>query len=152
MLNPIKQIYLFNEKASLLDTQYDDCLEDSMVIEECLENHTSLSELGKLFHLSPIDSTPKQLSRDIVATSHNRGKPISDIDRLDKACDKAIIAIGSMAKLGLNPAQITQAFNTVMQANIAKVSAPKDSTGKLTKPSNFVGPEAKLQELLDKRM
>lgn len=150
MVNPIKQIYDFNQKANLL-VGYTDCLEDSMVIEECLENHSSLSSLGKLFHLSPEDSTPKQLSRDIVATSHNRDLPIADIDRLDKACDKAILAIGSMAKLGLNPNQITRALNTVMQANLSKLSSPTDSTGKLTKPADYVGPEAKLQLILDER-
>lgn len=150
MLNPIKQIYEFNHKAKLTD-KYDDCLEDSMVIEECLENHSSLSALGKLFHLTPVDSTPKQLSREIVATTHNRDSTISDIDRLDKACDKAILAIGSMTKLGLNPNQITRALNIVMQANLAKVSQPTDSTGKLTKPTDFVGPEAKLQAILKER-
>jgi len=150
MVNPIKQIYDFNHKAKLVG-EYDDCLEDSMVIEECLENHSSLSELGKLFYLTTADSTPKQLSRDIVATSHSRDQPISDIDRLDKACDKAIIAIGSMVKLGLNPNQITRALNVVMQANLAKLNQPKDSIGKLTKPANFVGPEAKLQHILEER-
>ena len=151
MVNPIKQIYSFNEKAGLLENGYSDTLEDSMVIEECLENHSTLPLLGELFSLSSEDSTPKLLSRAIVATSHSEDKPISDVDRLDKACDKAIIAIGSMAKLGLNPNQITRALNVVMNANMAKLKQAKDSSGKLTKPKNFVGPEEKLQQILDER-
>ena len=54
-----------------------------------------------------------------------------------------------MAKLGLTPAQILEAMNIVTEANLQKLSMPKDEHGKLTKPANFVGPETKLQALLD---
>ena len=151
MQNPIKLIHSFNHKAGLVDAGYSDALESSFQIEEALEGFSSLSELGKLFHLSPAESTPKQLSRDIVALAHNRDKPLSDIDRLDKACDAVVFAIGSMTKLGLTPQQITEALNIVMHANLAKLSMPKDSYGKLIKPANFVGPEARLEQLLTTR-
>ena len=75
---------------------------------------------------------------------------IPDVDRLDKACDAVVFAIGSMAKLGLTPAQIIEAMNIVTEANLQKLSNIKiDSSGKLLKDSNFVGPETKLQALLD---
>lgn len=76
---------------------------------------------------------------------------MSDVDRLDKACDAIVFAVGSMAKLGLSPSQIHQALNIVMDANQAKTGCPKDAEGKLMKNSKFEGPEEKLQEILDKR-
>ena len=90
----------------------------------------------------------KILSRDSV---RNYYKSISDVDRLDKACDAVVFAVGSMAKLGLNAQQITKALNIVMKANNQKLSMPKDEHGRLMKPDSFVGPEAELQKLLDER-
>jgi predicted HAD superfamily Cof-like phosphohydrolase len=75
--------------------------------------------------------------------------PVSDVDRLDKACDAVVYAIGSIAKLGLDHHGITKALNIVNAANKAKLGMPRDEHGKLLKPDNFVGPEAQLQELLD---
>ena len=152
MINPIKQIYSFNKDGGLLDKGYDDCLEASFQVEEALEGFSNLSDLGKLFHLSPEESTPKQLSRDIVAVAHNRNTTLSDVDRLDKACDAVVFAVGSIAKLGLNPQQITQALSIVMEANTAKLLGPgRDEFGKLRKPTDFQPPEPKLQALLDER-
>jgi predicted HAD superfamily Cof-like phosphohydrolase len=151
MENPIKQIYKFNQQAGLLDSGYSDTLESSFQIEEALEGFDNLADLGKLFYLTPQESTPKQLSRDIVATAHNRDNPLSDVERLDKACDAVIFAVGSMAKLGLDPHQITKALNTVMHANLAKLTMHRDEYGKLTKPTDFVGPEVNLQKILDSR-
>lgn len=152
MINPIKQIHDFNHKAGLATRGYNDALESSMLVEEALEGFSRLPNLAKALNLpSDLDATPKQLSRDIIAAIHNADLPISDVDRLDKACDAAIIAIGSMVKLGLNPNQITRSINTVMQANLIKVNQPTDSVGKLTKPANFEGPEYKLQSILNER-
>ena len=97
---------------------------------------------------------PKEISRQIVRLAEMDSKPtnIPDVDRLDKACDAVVFAIGSMAKLGLTPAQIIEAMNIVTEANLQKLSMPKDEHGKLTKPANFVGPETKLQAILDKRV
>ena len=77
---------------------------------------------------------------------------ITDVDRLDKAIDAIVFAIGSIAKLGLSPAQITRAIDVVTEANLQKLSMPKDEHGKLMKPKGFVGPEAKLQAILDERV
>ena len=87
-----------------------------------------------------------------TATNPYKTYPVlSDVDRLDKACDAVVFAIGSMAKLGLNPQQITQSLNIVMEANMAKLKMGKDEHGKLLKPAGFTGPEPKLQALLDSR-
>ena len=139
----VQQIYDFNKQAGLLEKGYDDFLESSFQIEEALEGYEI--EYGFTVDLD----TPKEMSRTIVRA---QGPFIgTDVDRLDKACDAVVFAIGSMAKLGLTPAQIVEAMNLVTEANLQKLSMPKDEHGKLTKPANFVGPEAKLQELLDRR-
>lgn len=151
MLNPIKQIVDFNKKAGLVEKGYNDHLEASFQIEEALEGFTQLQRLAKVLYLDPKEATPKELSRTLVSVAHSSDKHLSDVDRLDKACDAVVFAIGSMAKLGLNSNQITRALNLVMQVNNAKLTMPKDSYGKLTKPADFTGPEPKLQEILDER-
>lgn len=91
----------------------------------------------------------KILSRDSVK---GVAKGITDVDRLDKACDSVVYAIGSMAKLGLSAQEITQALNIVMDKNLEKLKNKQyDAEGKLLKDFSFVGPEAQLQALLDKR-
>lgn len=147
MENPIKLIYKFNEQAGLLDKGYDDFLESSFQVEEALEGF-SMPDCIDIHKLVDYNSY-KELSRAIVNSMDSPN--LSDVDRLDKACDAVVFAVGSMAKLGLNPQQITKALNVVMQANRAKLDMPKDEYGKLTKPANFVGPESKLQQILDER-
>ncbi len=163
MINPIKQIHDFNHKAGLVEAGYSDFLESSFQIEEALEGFDlNMLEIGtrrKNIPGTPGYSTPKEMSRDIVAIaamdiSTGNIPPISDVDRLDKACDAVVFAVGSMTKLGLNPTQITKALNIVMNSNMAKLSCPKDEHGKLLKPDNFdslYAPEPKLQKLLDER-
>ena len=161
MNNPIKEIYRFNQQAGLLKNGYDDFLESSFQIEEALEGFGNLNKLytntsvgnSKLAELSSSMDLPlvdaKLVSR--VITDQAGTFSGTDVDRLDKACDAVVFAVGSMAKLGLNPQQITKALNVVMKANFQKLSMPKDEHGKLTKPENFVGPEADLQKILDER-
>ena len=153
MENPIKLIHKFNKEAGLLDKGYDDFRESSFQVEEALESFEMSSLIEKL-GIDP-SSSPKDVSREIlrlcVSDTEKSGAAISDVDRLDKACDAVVFAVGSMSKLGLNPQQITAALNIVMTHNQIKLKMPKDSYGKLTKPEGFVGPEAKLQELLDQR-
>lgn len=158
----VQQIYDFNKQAGLLEKGYDDFLESSFQIEEALEGFEWLESLA--IELTDedddlVEATPKELSRKIVHIAQNGYHvddsdkiPVPDVDRLDKACDAVVFAIGSMAKLGLTPAQITEAMHIVTEANLQKLSMPKDEHGKLTKPANFVGPETKLQAILDKRI
>ena len=158
MNNPIKEIYRFNQQADLLKNGYSDFLESSFQIEEALEGFGDLPYLaarlaGDEPETIPNPLTAKDISRQIAALAEMDSKPtnLPDVDRLDKACDAVVFAVGSMAKLGLNPQQITKALNVVMKANFQKLSMPKDEHGKLTKPENFVGPEADLQKILDER-
>ena len=152
MENPIKLVYKFNQQAGLLNKGYDDFLESSFQIEEALEGFEHLSALAEALGVdTTLPKLPRELSRKIVNLAKNTQNNISDIDRLDKACDAIVFALGSIFKLGLTPAQATQALNVVMKANMAKLSMPKDEHGKLMKPVDFVGPEAELQAILDKR-
>ena len=153
----VQQIYDFNKQAGLLEKGYDDFLESSFQIEEALEGFPNLQNLANILTDEESeervrdDASPKNISRAIVQYVSGNTK-ISDVDRLDKACDAVVFAIGSMAKLGLTPDQIVEAMHIVTEANLQKLSMPKDEHGKLTKPANFVGPETKLQAILDKRV
>ena len=154
----VQQIYDFNKQAGLLEKGYDDFLESSFQIEEALEGFGDLPYLQVRLHSEGEHyeelCNPKEISRQIIRLAEMDSKPtnIPDVDRLDKACDAVVFAIGSMAKLGLTPAQIVEAMHIVTEANLQKLSMPKDEHGKLTKPANFVGPETKLQAILDKRI
>ena len=157
MSDPIELIYQFNHDAGLVQRGYDDFLESSFQIEEALEGFKDNQLLGVLVHSSNTTPSgqdpykPKNVARAIVHLASSRGQqdPIPDVERLDKACDSVVFAIGSMTKLGLNVEQIKRALNAVMKANMAKLSMPKDEFGKLMKPADFVGPEAALQAILD---
>ena len=163
MSNFVQEIYDFNQQAGLLEKGYNDFLESSFQIEEALEGFDSI-RLTKL-HKKIADpmlnfpedyiSTAKAVSREILAhvsKSNTGNNNISDVERLDKAIDAIVFAIGSIAKLGLNVEQIYRAIGAVTEANLQKLTMPKDEHGKLTKPADFVGPEVKLQTILDERL
>lgn len=150
----IDVIVNFNKDAGLLEKGYSDFLESSFQIEEALEGFSGLSVLQNLLVEEPIDGYSKakarDLSRAIVALA-NQDDILSDVDRLDKACDAFVFAVGSMAKLGLTADQIRHALAIVMNKNMQKLTMPKDQYGKLLKPDNFEGPESELQKILDQR-
>lgn len=141
-MTPIEKIYNFNKQAGLLDSDYDDFLETSMLVEEAIEG------FGQSTNNTTVKEYSRAITQEILHTAITRP---NDVDRLDKACDAAIIAIGSIFKLGLTPTQATRALHIVMDHNLAKLGMPKDEYGKLTKPSNFKGPEVELQQLLNER-
>ena len=160
----VDYIYDFNLVAGLLHKGYDDRLESAFQIEEALEGfpERNLLFLGNVIMGDSFTATtklPREVSRAIITTAVTGGNgpygepltQISDVDRLDKACDAVVFAIGSMAKLRLSPDQINRAMRAVTDANLQKLTMPKDSQGKLMKPDNFIGPEAILQSILDER-
>lgn len=157
MLNPIKEIAKWQKDAGNAAKPYDDFLESSFQIEEALEGFSNLPHLAARVMVEDSEHgyehyTPKDVSRAIVALARMDGEVteyLADVDRLDKACDAIVFAIGSMTKLGLDHHAITKALNIVNDANKAKLGMSRDTEGKLLKPEGFVGPEVKLQELLD---
>lgn len=157
MQNPIKRIVQFNKDAGLIEKGYSDSLESAFQIEEALEGFQDNEILAKVLSRNDYgtevkSSSPKDISRAIISLASTECDEISDVDRLDKACDAVVYAIGSMAKLGLSAQDITQALNIVMDKNLEKLKNKKyDAEGKLLKDESFVGPEAQLQLLLDRR-
>lgn len=157
MLTPIKEIAKWQKDAGNSAKPYDDFLESSFQIEEALEGFSDLPKLAERVLAKDLvtgyeNYTPKDVSRAIVALARMDGEVteyLADVDRLDKACDAIVFAIGSMTKLGLDHHAITKALNIVNDANKAKLGMSRDAEGKLLKPEGFVGPEVKLQELLD---
>ena len=151
MLNPIKEIVKWQKDAGNAAKPYDDFLESSFQIEEALEGFDLVLLASRLYPVDrPEDCTnAKFLSRQITTMAGAQKLQLADVDRLDKACDAIIFAIGSMTKLGLDHHAITKALNIVNDANKAKLGMSRDAEGKLLKPEGFVGPEVKLQELLD---
>ena len=160
----VDHIYDFNLATGLLQKGYDDRLESSFQIEEALEGfpERNLLFLGNVIMGNSFTATtklPREVSRAIITTAAIGGNglygeslgPISDVERLDKACDAVVFAIGSMAKLRLSPDQINRAMRAVTDANLQKLTMPKDAQGKLMKPDNFIGPEVLLQAILDER-
>ena len=160
----VDYIYDFNLVTGLLQKGYDDRLESSFQIEEALEGfpERNLLFLGNIIMGDSFIATtklPREVSRAIITaistdsyTSYSEPLvPISDVERLDKACDAVVFAIGSMAKLRLSPDQINRAMRAVTDANLQKLSMPKDAQGKLAKPADFIGPEVVLQAILDER-
>ena len=145
----IQEIYDFNKQAGLLEKGYSDFLESSFQIEEALEgfNIEEVSQNTTDYQFKT--SSAKELARYILEHEQFTG---SDVDRLDKAIDAIVFAVGSIAKLGLNVEQIYRAIGAVTEANLQKLTMPKDEHGKLTKPADFVGPEIKLQAILDERL
>ena len=155
----VQRIYDFNKDNGLLENGYDDFLESSFQIEEALEGFYLDSILSIIESSHPTcyeKATAKDVSRAIVThciepVDGRNMEALSDVDRLDKACDAIVFAVGSIAKLGLTPTQIHEALNIVMDANSAKSGCPKDAEGKLLKPDTFPNPEPRLQMLLDLR-
>lgn len=156
----IDEIYDFNKTLGLLEAGYDDFLESSFQIEEALEGISCSGQGGGLptlarilndnvNYLTPIEPTHKSVSRGIVEAVYYSNA--SDVDRLDKAIDAIVFAVGSIAKLGLTPSQIREAISVVTKANLQKLGMPKDEFGKVIKPDNFIGPEVELQKILDSR-
>jgi hypothetical protein len=137
-MSALEQIYQWQVAAGNASRPYDDFLESSFQVEEALEG----------FNLGDYYSNPKEASRAIVEPFTFEG---TDVDRLDKALDAIIFAVGSIAKLGLTPEQLERALLAVNSANQQKLSMPRDEHGKLTKPADFVGPEPELQKILDER-
>ena len=151
----VQQIYDFNSQAGLIDKPYNDFLESSFQIEEALEGFTDLPMLHTVLSRNDLltieEASPKSLSRAIVLLASTECDDIPDVERLDKAIDAIVFALGSIYKLKLTPEQASRAISVVCEANLQKLSMPKDEHGKLTKPADFIGPEVKLQAILDER-
>lgn len=149
-MNFVQQIYDFNSQANLLTQPLDDYREASFAIEEALEGFNTVHLDAAIDAGSP---SPKDIARAIVGICRNdystmHPPTLTNVARVDKAADAIVFAFGYMFKAGLTVDQAIQAMSIVMEANLQKLSMPRDSFGKLMKPTDFVGPEERLAQLL----
>ena len=143
----VQRIYEFNRDAHLLSQPIDDYREASFLIEEALEGFNT-HELA--LAVEAPSNSPKDIARAIVALCKaSDTTTLSPVDRLDKACDSNVFSFGYMLKQGLSVDQCHEAMNAVMDANLQKLTMPRDSFGKLMKPASFIGPEVTLQRIID---
>ena len=80
----------------------------------------------------------------------------TDVDQVDALLDLMYISFGALWKMGLTSEQIQRMFNIVADANDTKVvpntPRPKDVKANTDKGADFVGPEERLQDVLDERV
>lgn len=74
----------------------------------------------------------------------------NEVKIFDALMDLEFVLRGTCGKFKLTPELQVDGYEAVIEAN-EKKSSEKNSDGKITKPIDFVGPEAKLQKILDKR-
>jgi len=113
--------------------QFDPNSAAAMIIEESLELVGAANPRG----------TARLLIKDTPKSS------VATVDQFDALLDSLYITIGELHKFGATPAAMVDGLQAVHNANLAKLGT-KDSTGKVTKPDNFIGPEAKLQAIIDR--
>ncbi len=92
-----------------------------------------------------IDMLQEELDELKQAVADNN--PVGQFDAL---LDLKFVLLGTLGKNNLTPSQIVDGYEQVLLANETK-SAIKNSDGKITKPADFIGPEANLQKILDER-
>ena len=92
-----------------------------------------------------VDMLQEELDELKLAISQN-----SPVGIFDALMDLEFVLRGTCGKFGLSPQDQVTGYEFVLKANETK-SATKNSAGKITKPADFVGPEAELQKLLNSR-
>ena len=102
---------------------------------------------GTLNYQLEIDMLQEELDEFKLAVS--QGDRVAMFDAL---LDLDFVRIGTLGKMGISPLIQVEGYEAVLQANESK-SSTKNAAGKITKPADWeqYAPEAKLQELLDRR-
>lgn len=89
-----------------------------------------------------IDMLQEELDELVLAVQQN-----DNVKAFDALLDLKFVLLGSLGKMGLTAEQIVSGYEAVIVANEQK-SATKNADGKITKPKDFIGPEARLLEIL----
>jgi len=161
MFDIVDDVFHFNEEAGLLGKPMDSFLETAYVLEEGIEGFEAAFN-GQHKDGTPIKPgdkewvTARQWSLSFMNQIHQafeqrKLEMPSEVSEFDKAIDGIWFNIGKLAKMNLSEYQVREGFAAVYRANIAKIGGPKDEHGKQLKPEGWKGPEATLQEILDKR-
>ena len=135
--------------------------EISYIFEEAFEGYeeayNTTSITGERFKPGDVEyPTARQLGLSLANSIKDfferTGYPLpTEVQEFDKSIDSVVFHIGKLLKMGLTIDQIQEGFDVVSEANLAKLSAPKDEYGKQLKPEGWEPPEDKLQVILDKR-
>ena len=100
------------------------------------------------------DTLDYQLEIDMLQEELNEFKlAVAEGDRVamfDALLDLDFVRIGTLGKMQIDAYTQVDGYEAVLKANESK-SSTKNAAGKITKPADFVGPEAELQLLLDSR-
>ena len=92
-----------------------------------------------------IDMLQEELDEFKLAVEQN-----DQVAMFDALLDLDFVRVGTLGKMQIDPYSQVDGYEAVLRANESK-SAAKNSAGKITKPADFVGPEAELQKILDNR-
>ena len=150
----VQDIYDFNDKAGFLGQGMDSFKETAYILEEAIEGYEDVFNMPEDPKAPIVTARSWSLSflNAVKEAKEARNLPMpEEVDELDKAIDGVVFNIGKLAKMGLSVEQIEAAFKIVSDANMSKLSAPKDELGKQLKPEGWVAPEALLQGILDGR-
>lgn len=71
------------------------------------------------------------------------------VAQFDAMLDLKFVLYGTIGKAGITPEQEVEGYEAVLRANESK-SSTKNAAGKITKPDNFIGPEAELLQILNR--
>lgn len=97
------------------------------------------------------DTLDYQLEIDMLQEELNEFKlAVEEGDRVamfDALLDLDFVRIGTLGKMQIDPYTQVDGYEAVLKANESK-SSTKNTAGKITKPTNFTGPEAELAKLL----
>lgn len=92
-----------------------------------------------------IDMLQEELDEFKLAVEQN-----DKVAMFDALLDLDFVRVGTLGKMQIDPYMQVDGYEAVLHANESK-SSTKNSAGKITKPADFVGPEAELQKILDNR-
>ena len=73
------------------------------------------------------------------------------VDQVDACLDAAIFGIGGLARIGLTREQAEACFHAIMDANFEKkagVKPGREGAKDAVKPEGWIGPEARIKEIL----
>lgn len=154
MIDIVKEIHSFNDKAGFLGGGMDSFLEASFIFEEAMEGYEDVLN-------NPDDpNAPVITARDwaigllnqVKIAKENRNLPMpSEVDEVDKAIDVIVFSIGKLLKMGLSIDQVYECISIVNTKNLEKIGGPKAEDGKQLKPEGWTPPEPLLQKVLDAR-
>ena len=89
-----------------------------------------------------IDMLQEELNEFKLAVEQN-----NRVAMFDALLDLDFVRIGTLGKMQIDPYTQVDGYEAVLKANESK-SSTKNAAGKITKPTDFVGPEAELAKLL----